>query len=244
VRATAAMRCSVSSIACGPGCSSRPRAHAERLQLAHHVLRRVAVDRVAGLGERQADADGHRRVEGARRGERGLRLVERRHRLEEQQVDAGLEQTLDLLAVRRLRSSAVTCPIGARALPIGPTAPATSARPRAASRAILAPSRLILPTCASRPCGPSLKRWRRTCSSRSRRRRRRGTPRGSAGRGRGSRVQLVEAAVEEDAARVEHRAIAPSKTTVPAESRSRKGFTGAAAARSVIIGSLPVSRGR
>ena len=77
--------------------------YAESLQLAHRVLGRVAVDRVARLGEGQAHADRHRRVECARRGERGLRLVERRHRLEEQQVDPALEQALDLLVVRRLR---------------------------------------------------------------------------------------------------------------------------------------------
>ena len=107
-------------------------------------------------------------------------------------------------------------PIGASGLPIGPIAPATRARPFAASRAIRAPSRLIFRTCASRPCGPSLKRWAPNVFV-------------SITSAPGlevlvvdlpdeagvREVELVEAAVQEDAAGVEHRAHGPVEDDGP-----------------------------
>ena len=58
-RATAAIRWSVSSIACGPWLQLAPiERHAERLELADDVLGRVAVEGVAFLVEGQAHRDG------------------------------------------------------------------------------------------------------------------------------------------------------------------------------------------
>ena len=162
VRATAAMRCSVSSIACGPWLQLAPIiGHAERLELADHVLGRVAVDRVALLVEGQADRrPARRRSSDAHGRERRLRLVERGHRLEQEEVDPALEQPLGLLAVGLLRLvGRDVADRGEGLADRARSAPATRARPCAASRAIRAPSRLIFRTWASRPCGPSLKRW-------------------------------------------------------------------------------------
>jgi len=68
------------------------------LHRAHHVFRLVAVEGRAFLVEGERDDDGQLR-EGLDRGDRGPGLVERGHRLEQEQVHAAFDEAFRLLAV-------------------------------------------------------------------------------------------------------------------------------------------------
>ena len=171
--------------------------------------------------------------------ERRPRLIERGHGLEEEEVDAALGQALGLLAVGGHRVVEGDAADGLERLAERARCePATRARPAAASRATRAPSRLILRTWASSPWGPSLKRWApkvlvsmtsapaSTYSS------------WTLAHEVGVReVELVEAAVQEDAAGVEHGAhgaVADEDAFVQALEQGLHGDVGGAGERSLV----------
>ena len=122
---------------------------------------RTARERGAVVGERHLRDDRHVGDRADRRdGERDL--VQVRERLDDERVDAALEERLGLLAERRRAPRrAVTVPSGARYLPSGPIEPSTKTSGPAlsrTSRASATPRRLISRTCSSRPWAASLNR--------------------------------------------------------------------------------------
>ena len=163
------------------------------------VLPSSSVVICATIGRSQTRADG---------ADRGADLVDVAEGLEDEQVDAAFDERARLLARSTPRASSTpVLPQGSMRMPSGPIAPATQAWSRAACRAIRAPCRLIAVHLRRRGrTPPSLTRLAPNVfvSMTS-------APRAHVGLVDlgdeiGLRqVQLVERAVEEDAARVQHR---------------------------------------
>ena len=123
LRRAAAIRWTVSSIGCGPWLQFAPiDPDSERLEGRDDVLGLVAVEGRAVVVEGQGDGDGKVRDRAHRR-EGGLRLLEGRHRLDHEEVDAAVDESLGLLAVGRGRVLGRHAPDGLEVLAYGSDRP-------------------------------------------------------------------------------------------------------------------------